>query len=1277
MRRTPISAQPYVVVACGVLVCFLFSALSFMPEDQHPSTFRALVFSKTSAFRHASIEQGLTQLRAIALADGFSLDATEDARVFNDSTLAQYQVVIFLNTTGNVLNAEQQEAFERYIRSGNGFVGIHSAADTEYDWPFYGNLVGAYFQSHPAVQPGVITVADRVHPSTSHLPLRWNRSDEWYNYTDNPRGDVHVLATLEESSFQGGSMGIDHPIAWCHNYEGGRSWYTGLGHTSETFEEPLFQEHLLQGIKYAAGVIDGDCTATVDAFFEKAVLDANTTNPMHLDIAPDGRVFFVEREGALKIYDPEQQATTTAGNLDVTTEFEDGLLGIVLDPDFEENNWLYLFYSPDIPEAKQHVSRFTMDGSALDLESEIILLEIPVQRVQCCHSGGALTFDGDGNLFIATGDNTNPFESDGYGPIDERQGRSPWDAQGTSANTNDFRGKILRITPQDDGSYIIPEGNLFADSTEGKPEIYIMGVRNPFRIGVDTRRGWLYWGDVGPDAGVTASNRGSVGYDEFNQARSAGNYGWPYCVGDNQAYVDYDFQTRQSGALFNCQAPVNTSPNNTGATNLPPAQPAWIWYPYAPSVDFPQIPDGGGRTAMGGPIYYYDVDLDSKRKLPEYFDDTVFIYEWARNWVLEVKLDENGDILLINPFITDIQLERPIAMELGPDGALYVLEWGTGFGGNNNNSQLVRIEFARGNRSPIASLEASPRFGQPPLTVQFSSDGSFDPDPGDLLSFAWDFDGDGTTDSSDPNPSFTYNEIGGFTASLQVSDQEGNQATVSTVISVGNTPPRVTMNAPFDGGFFDWGDLVSYEFEVIDAEDGNSSDGSLDCANTVFQPFVGHDDHAHPLDQFNACDGTFAIIDAHGSDGDNLFYVVEATYEDAGFGTGPGLSSTARHILRPKRVQAEHFTTNNGTMIEQTGDVLGGRQNVGFIEDGDHFSFDPINLAGINFITYRVASAGPGGVIRVHVDAPDGPVISTTSVERTGQWQLYRDVTAYIEDPGGTHELFFVFTNSPGASGLFNINWMDFIGPGIARTANDQPGLYAQYFPNTTFSGTPQTRVDPRINFNWGSFSPVPTNNADEFSVRWRGFIEPETTDSYTFIATSGSDMNVWIDNQLILQQRNTATNLEATSSAITLEAEQSYAIQVDYIHNGGPAQADLFWNSTSSGRTIVPMDVLAPDSTLSVQNAMEIPDEPTISSMYPNPVQDRATLIFSLPLPGQGRVEVYDLLGRKRKTLINGNLSAGINRVEFDVTDLAAGTYFYVVESSNNTLHDSFVVLK
>ncbi|MCU0491987.1 MAG: ThuA domain-containing protein [Chloroflexaceae bacterium] len=222
------------------------------PTPPPPATFRVLVFSKTAGFRHGSIEAGLAAIRQLASQHNFSVDATEDSTAFSDANLAQYQAVVFLQTTGDLLDENQQNALQRYIRAGGGFVGIHAAADAEYDWPWYGELVGAYFKSHPAIQQATLVVENRTHPSTRHLPERWTRTDEWYNFRTNPRPNVSVLISLDESSYQGGDMG-DHPIAWFRPFDGGRTWYTGLGHGDETFSEPLFQQHLLGGILWAAG----------------------------------------------------------------------------------------------------------------------------------------------------------------------------------------------------------------------------------------------------------------------------------------------------------------------------------------------------------------------------------------------------------------------------------------------------------------------------------------------------------------------------------------------------------------------------------------------------------------------------------------------------------------------------------------------------------------------------------------------------------------------------------------------------------------------------------------------------------------------------------------------------------------------------------------------------------------------------------------------------------------------------------------------------------------
>jgi type 1 glutamine amidotransferase len=232
--------------------------LTAVPAHAAPD-FSVLVFSKTAGFRHDSIPVGITTIQQLGAANNFSVEATEDANQFTAANLARFKAVIWLSTTGDVLNATQQTAFENYIRAGGGYLGVHAAADTEYDWAWYGGLVGAYFLSHPAIQTATVRVADATHPATAGLPAAWSRSDEWYNYRTNPRPMVHVLTTLDESTYSGGTMGADHPNTWCRAYDGGRAFYTGMGHTQASYSETGFRSLLLGGIRYAAQNI-GNCT---------------------------------------------------------------------------------------------------------------------------------------------------------------------------------------------------------------------------------------------------------------------------------------------------------------------------------------------------------------------------------------------------------------------------------------------------------------------------------------------------------------------------------------------------------------------------------------------------------------------------------------------------------------------------------------------------------------------------------------------------------------------------------------------------------------------------------------------------------------------------------------------------------------------------------------------------------------------------------------------------------------------------------------------------------
>lgn len=795
---------------------------------------QVLVFSKTAGFRHQSIEVGTEVIKELGENNGFKVTSTENAEDFNEENLKQYSAVIFLSTTQDVLNPQQQAVFERYIQAGGGYVGIHAAADTENHWKWYGQLVGAYFDSHPNnpnVRNASIQVVDKIHPATNMLEDIWTRKDEWYNYKSiNP--EINILMKLDETSYEGGTNGDNHPISWYQDFDGGRAFYTGLGHTNETFAEPLFLAHLLGGIEYAIGKNKEPDYSKSKSFllpeenrFTKTVLATNLNEPTEMTVLDDGKILFTERKGNVKMYFPDKDTVTVIATLNVHTEFEDGLMGVALDPEFTANHWVYLYYSPAGGKSVQHLSRFELTDNKLNMESEIVMMEVPVQRVECCHTGGSIEFGAHRNLFLSTGDDTNPFHSDGYGPIDERLGRKPWDGQRSSGNTNDLRGKILRITPQADGTYTIPDGNLFPkDDPKSKAEIYVMGCRNPYRIAIDQKTGYLYWGDVGPDAGEDNADRGTRGYDEINQAREPGFFGWPYFVGNNKAYHDFNFVNSTHGELFDSNKPINSSLNNTGRTELPPAQPAFIWYPYADSPNFP-IVDKGGRNAMAGPVFYNEDFAGLPKRFPEYFHKKLFIYDWIRNWILIVKMDEKGDLYDIHPFMPNTEFSNVIDMEFGPDGSLYAVEYGLKWFSQNEDARLFRIDYNGGNRSPKVAMAVDENVGAVPLTVNFKTE-AIDYD-NDQLTYNWTFMDKGNVGSNEQNPSFTFPVAGVFHPKVTVTDSEGNETIAEVEISVGNDKPVVSID--FDGNqtFYQDNRIIDFKVIVDDTEDGNTDDGGI------------------------------------------------------------------------------------------------------------------------------------------------------------------------------------------------------------------------------------------------------------------------------------------------------------------------------------------------------------------------------------------------------------------------------------------------------------------
>ncbi|MFE4799955.1 ThuA domain-containing protein [Streptomyces sp. NPDC056708] len=1000
--------------------------------------FRALLFTRAVGYVHASIPAGIQMFKEEAAANNFELVETADPAVFDDALLKDFDVVVMLQNSGMVWDTDaQREAMQTYVRNGGGVVAVHNTLDMgiEDSFPWWDEAIngGVHMPAHsPGVLQGTAKVADRVHPSTAGLPERWERPEEWYNFDKNPRGDVHVLVTADETTYNpgGSAMGADHPISWCRNTEGGRVWATAMGHDTASYSEAAFRTHVIGGVKWAAGNKPGDCGGTVWSGYEKVTLDDNTADPMELDVAKDGRVFYIQRSGEVNIYDPATHATTTAGKLDVYTGGEDGLVGMELDPDFKKNHWIYLYYAPaGATEDVNRLSRFTVKGNSLELTSEKKLIDVPAYRDRTFpepgHTGGAVEFGPDRTLYLGVGDDTPPNLDpnwQGYAPLDWREGKQMLDAARTAGNTNDLRGKILRIKPKDSGGYTIPKGNLFAPGTaKTRPEIYAMGFRNPFRFTVDPKSGYVHASDYGPDRGLPTTDRGPEGLVEYNVIKKAGNFGWPFCHGNNQAYAPYNPDTKEVGPKFDCANPVNPSPNNTGLTELPPIQQPEIWYGYGESNEFPEV-GSGGSAPMSGPVYHYDKKNPSTTKFPAYFEGAGFFYEWSRNFVKEVRFDKDQKLLKINDFLSSQKFNKPMDMTFGPDGSLYVLEWGSSFGGGNNDSGLYRIDYAQGQRAPVAKAAASATDGPVPLKVDFSSEGSNDPD-GDTLTYAWDFDGDGTYDSTDANPSHTYTVKGDFAAQLKVTDSTGKSGYANIPVTAGNTAPKVTIDFPVSGKLIEFGDKIPYKVTVTDPEDG-----PVDCSKVTVNPALGHDDHEHPTTDIPGCEGTVDTGDLGGHpEGADLTYVLNAKYTDKGGDGVSALTGYGRAVLQPKHKQAEYYDAQSGTRIVAQEGAENGKR-IGDVSNGDWVAFDPMSVEGIGTVSYQLSSPYGVGAIELRADAPDGPLLATTPVPNTGGWDNYQATPAVpVQELKGTHKLYLVFTSPQDNS--FDVDAVDFKSP--------------------------------------------------------------------------------------------------------------------------------------------------------------------------------------------------------------------------------------------------------
>ncbi|GAA3248679.1 PQQ-dependent sugar dehydrogenase [Dactylosporangium siamense] len=784
----------------------------------------------------------------------------------------------------------------------------------------------------------------------------------------------------------------------------------------------------------------GPAAAAINAAdFQQVTLakgEPEVGEPLTISVLPDRSVLHTARNGTLRRTDANG-TTSVIANIPVYQHDEEGLQGVAADPNFATNRYIYLYYAPplstpagDAPATGtdtdwatwtgvNRLSRFTLNANfTVNMSSQVNILDVPANRGICCHVGGDIDFDAAGNLYLSTGDDSNPFDSAGYSPLDERTNRNPaYDAQRSAGNTNDLRGKILRIKVNANGTYSIPSGNLFASGTANtRPEIYAMGFRNPFRMSVDKATGIVYVGDYGPDAGTTDANRGPSGQVEFNRITSPGNYGWPYCTGSNttsEIYNEWNFSNGTTGAKFNCAGgPTNNSFRNTGQGTLPAARPAWI--KYGGDSGTPAEFGGGSESPMGGPVYRYDAANPSATKFPAAFNGMFFAGEFGRGWIKPIVVNSDGTRGAIDTFPWGGK--QVMDMQFGPDGALYVLDYGTGYFNGDANSALYRYDYVGGgNRAPTAVAGANKTSGAAPLAVTFSSAGSSDPEGGPLT-YSWDFDGNGTQDSTAANPSYTYTTNGTYTATLTVRDNQNAPATSSVLISVGNTAPTVVINAPASGQLVSFGDSVPWSVTVTDPEDG-----AITCSRITMTYVLGHDQHAHQITSQNGCTGTINIpVDGEHDDAANIFPIFDASYTDNG-----GLTVHAQNILQPRKRQAEHFKTSSGinTFTKTTAE---GGKTVGDINNGDWIQFDPYKLNNATSVSVRASSGGTGGTVQFRTGSPTGTIIGSATIPVTGSWETFTTVTAPISGaPAGTTSLYVTFAGT-GTAALFDVDSFTF-----------------------------------------------------------------------------------------------------------------------------------------------------------------------------------------------------------------------------------------------------------
>jgi len=709
---------------------------------------------------------------------GFEVSKAPLAGALKEERLKDISVCVLGEVDVNQLTPQQMRILQRYVEAGGTIIGMDNVPPDAYRWPWLNQLYDEFDHR-----------VDSVNHQVAHKKIAVGRG-YWIQLQDH-------TSTSSYASDTG-----DHKNIW----------------------KEILKTHIeylgVPNYQYATSPPRPDETQ-----FQMVRLAATLNEPIELAVTPQSDVFIIERKGGIKYYDAKADSLLQIAQLHVITSQSNGLNGIALDPDYASNHHVFLSYSPLRDTLHHYISRFTFDTKSQNLLDENVIMQIPMDYQTAWHGQNSIEFDTDGLLYIGMGDFTlqSP-DISGYAQIDERPEHYRTDAQRTAANSKSHMGKILRIRPLAEGGYTIPDDNLFAQDTSlGLPEIYVMGCRNPYRFSIDPQTHNLFFGDVGPDA-VVAGPKGPQGHDEINLVQRAGFYGWPYVVADNRPYRNVDYQTGEIGEAFSPQKIFNRSPNNTGIKALPPAQPPIIWYPKGSQSNiFPHMGDGG-INVMVGPVYRKELYQSNPHQFPDYFDGKLFIYDWVRSWINIVTLDEVAKPLAIEPFLPHAIFSKPIDMEFGPKGVLYVLEYGNKGYVNNPEAQLTQIIFQPASDIPQFDLDQSILAGGAPLTVSLNATPSQLSVSGEDFTYKWKI---GKKTYEGQHITLDLVKPGIYQPVLTVSNGKQQTQYIGQDITVGNHVPVINIVSNSNTSFYwdkaEW----DYQIEISDEEDGSTLSGSI------------------------------------------------------------------------------------------------------------------------------------------------------------------------------------------------------------------------------------------------------------------------------------------------------------------------------------------------------------------------------------------------------------------------------------------------------------------